>query len=400
MGGERSHTTLDRAEWDFPDTLAGQKLTACFVYEYARESKTLRAAAAEIQALRKQEWCEFCERPREPRLVWKGKRLTFLEFIASAKRAEVRDFYASCTEAEAQAHERFLSKHDEYRKECERRDSLPLFYEAAEAVIRKHGIKSPQYQGNLEFIVEQPFFPDTPWQCLTPEQQDAVRKYPVTCQPLAPGNLKELRAVSDAVPQCECEQTPKKGTAAYYMWPDYSCHPYVLDMKAGQETRPFTIDWKGSRDEEIRSAFAAWLKDRRQAVGIPEPRHRRFRRSVGAQGRGGDADVRGRLFHLGVTRLLNCCDIQDIAAQYADAALRWIESERHGMEQYMSGANVQKCLSHARKCWDSFLKQTRSDEREQSVRERFVDYHRRAARATFHDLFPFDRHTPQNYPLA
>ncbi len=385
----KTHIVLDSAEWDFPTTLAGQHLTACLLYEYARESNTLRTAAAEIRALRKKEWRELCKQPSEPRLVWRGKRLRVSDFLMIVKDADIQAFYTSCSDIEAKALERSFKRYDEYEVERKKQRQRPLFHEAAEAVFRQHRIKSAHYQNNLEFIVKTNFFPDTPWQRLTQEQQDSVIKYPVTCRPLAPGNLHELNAVYSAIPQCQKEQAPKDGTPASFMWPNYSCHPYVIED--GRETRPFTIDWAGSSDKEVCDAFSQWVVRRREQVGIHPPRHRQLRRSVNPPGRGNDDDLKSHLYHLGVMRVLNLYSIKDVCRLCPAAWRQWVwrETEKTPVE------TDRPIFLRAP---DAFLVERPSSvESTMTFRRILIERRRGSAREVFRTLFPFERKPPVHW---
>lgn len=361
-------TLLDSAEWDFTKDLSGPQLTACWLYEYARESETLRTAAAEIKELRKKGWQELFQLPPRPRLPRKGKRKTYSKKLRA------------------------------YEEAKKRRRALPSFVDAVVKFVRRHRITSEHYQGNLVFILQQPFFPETPWQRLSPKQQESIVKYPMTCQPVAPADVREFNSVWDALPLVIKEQTPKPGTPRDLMGLGFSVRPYVV--KNGRETRPFTIDWAGSKNSEICAAFSKWVASRRKEIDIPVPSHPDPRRGRDRQGRGGKEDKQSHLFHLGVMRLLHSCRIANLARSYPKAASHWIESEKRGLEQYMNEENVLWTMNKCREDWSYFLTLTRSEKVDQSVQERFVDYHRRAAKVQFSLLFPFDRKPPRNWRLV
>lgn len=370
----KSNPTLDSAEWDFPEKLSGPELTACFLYEYARESNTLRKLAAKVKELKQEgEWC--------PQFTLRGKTITYSDFLL--KKSKLESFLKSCSDAEAKKYEHFLERVDKYKTARS---------QAVEELFKRCEIESSCYSSNIRFIVTQDYFPNTPWQQLRKEDRDSIIRYPVTARSLAPANLSALEDVCDAIPQCKEEQIPKKNTPAAFMWPGFSCHPYVV--KNGMETRPFKIDWAGSANKEICEEFCQWVSHRRKELGIDPPMRRQMRRSVNPPGRGfTDKDLKSHLYKLGIMRLLNACHITLIHKYYPKAWKRIVTNEVKG-----TGANSDTKLYIDYP--EAFLKGDPFPEGAIMTFRRILNERRRyPVRDILNKLFPFNE-DPIHWPLS
>jgi len=396
MGRKRDHGKRKAGmieEWDFPQGLTGQHLTACWIYEYARESRILRAAAAEVKELREKEWRDGHKKKNpKPQLTLKGKRLKYRRWRSNEINAEIQKLLPECNAEERATIDRFYTRVEAYNAEKKRREKLPDFEDAFNAVVHRHGIVSEHYQGTLEFIISQPYFPAIPWSKLESDQQARLVDRRLISQPITPSNLEGFNEIREAVPQCIKEQEPK--------WPlrgawaaEWFCRPYVL--QGGQEIRPFKIDWSGSSNTEICAGFKEWVSLRRKQLGIEEPKHRQTRRTVAPRGRGkGDADLQSSLYYLEIMRVLHVCQIEKVSKMYSSVASRWIERETEG---FASAKNREMYTKH----WGLFLQGNPNlNDAKNNYRSTLRDGRRGAAKKTFRDLFPFEKEEPMSWDLA
>lgn len=214
---------------------------------------------------------------------------------------------------------------------------------------------------------------------------DSCLKHPLICLPITPSNFKDFNAVCDALPLVMKEQTPKARTPAAFMWPNYSCYPYVVS-EDGCETRPFTIDWKRSGNDEIVRTFKKWIFRRRneiKKIGIKFS-HRQIDRDDPPPCRGGDKDVYSHLYKLAIMRVLNVCPFDDVFRLYPKAWKQWLEKELKGDQKLRE--NIASYIKYGKSVREEIPKNQTF-----SVYRILVERRREMARAKFRKLFSFER---------
>jgi hypothetical protein len=218
-------------------------------------------------------------------------------------------------------------------------------------------------------------FPETPWLAMSDSAKQQLRVFSRSTKPFRLAALDEL-----ALLQAEGESLKKRSFITFEEPPSKEVQDMVIaptyDSPRGQLVFGVSINLRESRDCDILNQFKKQLAELRMDLEIDEPKVRESGRTSG-KGRGlTDRDVRDSLFKLGIMRILNRCNLDDVWLNYPDAWAQW-------QKRYPQLGAV----SHNVKC-------------DADTRREIVTLSRRSVATTFHTLFPFENAKPIHYALA
>lgn len=156
-----------------------------------------------------------------------------------------------------------------------------------------------------------PSFPSLPWQATPWDERWRIQRRGAgfRLRPLEQADTKEVADLWHHI-LANVNRLPR------YSFRTDGQRLTACENHMGTDTVAFTIDWHSSTDKEIVTCFEAWVKERRETIGAPEPRGLQLGRPTRHKSRNAQ-QVRLSLWNLGVLRMFKAYN-NDTAAMLRD----------------------------------------------------------------------------------